>query len=281
MDTVERAYDRNRPVEALDVDTLARNWWAVLLRGIAGILFGIATFFAPAISLAALVLLFGAYSLVDGVFAIASAIRRRGDAERWWLLLLEGVAGVAAGVLTFIWPGITAIALLYLIAAWALVTGALEIAAAIRLRKIITDEWLLVLAGVSLAMQIVENQHFLSLLSLGRELGRAGDAAPVLAVTAPTIRASWKWAHYTHLLAVVGWMLLFCGVLFRLALVPRVLAAAGIVTTIMQLVGITLPALLGYHVPFSLAAWGVPLGIAYLSLSLWLLARGFAAGPVY
>lgn len=139
-------------------------------------------------------------------------------------------------------------------------------------------QWLLVLAGVSLAMQFIENQHFLSLLSLGRELGRAGgDSAPVLAVMAPVVRAGWKWAHYTHLLSIVGWMLLFCGVLYRLALVPRALAAAGVLTTIMQLVGITLPVLLGYGVPLRPDVWGMPLGVAYLGLSLWLMARGFVS----
>jgi uncharacterized membrane protein HdeD (DUF308 family) len=122
---------------------------------LAGILFGIITFFAPGISLAALVLLFGAYALVDGVLAIVSAVRRRG-ADRWWLLLLEGLVGIAAGVLTFLWPAITAIALLYVIAAWALVTGAFEIAAAIRLRKAITGEWLLALSGIfSIALGVL------------------------------------------------------------------------------------------------------------------------------
>lgn len=141
-------------------------------------------------------------------------------------------------------------------------------------------QWLFALAIVALAMQIVENQHYLSLLSLSREHGRAGsDAAAALAATGPTVRAAWRWAHYTHLLSVVGWMLLFLSVLFRLVLIPRALAAVGVVTTVMQLVGITLPALLGYRVPFPQAAWGVPLGLAYLGLSLWLLARGFVSGP--
>ena len=148
---------------------------------------------------------------------------------------------------------------------------------AVRTRSQALAQWLLALAGVSLAMQIVENQHFLSLLSLSLEHGRAeGDAAAVLATTAPLVRGAWRWAHYTHLLSVVGWMLLFCGVLFRLALVPRALAAAGIVATLMQLVGITLPVLLGYRVPFSPEVWGVPLGIVYLGLSLRLMAKGFA-----
>jgi uncharacterized membrane protein HdeD (DUF308 family) len=142
-------------VPVVDVDSLSRNWWAVSLRGLAGILFGIITFFAPGISLAALVLLFGAYALMDGVLAIVTAVRRRG-ADRWWLLLLEGLVGIAAGILTFLWPAITAIALLYVIAAWALVTGAFEIAAAIRLRKAITGEWLLALSGIfSIALGVL------------------------------------------------------------------------------------------------------------------------------
>jgi uncharacterized membrane protein HdeD (DUF308 family) len=132
-----------------NVDTLTRNWWVMLIRGVAGVLFGIATFFAPGVSLAVLVLLFGAYALVDGVLAVISAVRRRGVSDRWWMLLLEGLVGIAAGIVTLVWPGITALALLYVIAAWALLTGAFEIAAAIRLRKIITGEWLLVLSGVA------------------------------------------------------------------------------------------------------------------------------------
>lgn len=136
-------------IAVVDVDTLARNWWLVLLRGIAGIAFGIATFVAPGISLIALVLLYGAYAFADGVLAIISAIRWHGETTRWWVLLLQGLAGVGAGLITLFWPGITALALLFVIAAWAFVTGVLEIVAAIRLRKVITHEWLLVLAGIA------------------------------------------------------------------------------------------------------------------------------------
>jgi uncharacterized membrane protein HdeD (DUF308 family) len=132
----------------VDVDTLARNWWAALLRGLAAILFGVLTFLSPAISLAALVLVFGVYAIADGVLAVVTALRRRGGSERWGMLLLEGVVGVLAGVVALIMPGITALALLYVIAAWAVVTGALEIAAAIQLRKAISGEWLLALSGV-------------------------------------------------------------------------------------------------------------------------------------
>ena len=142
-------------IAVIDVDNLARNWWVVLLRGIAGVLFGIITFVAPGISLAALVLVFGAYAFLDGIFSIVSAVRRRGG-ERWWLLLLSGVLGIATGVITLLWPGITALALLYIIAAWALFTGVLEIAAAIRLRKVITGEWLWLLSGIaSVALRVL------------------------------------------------------------------------------------------------------------------------------
>jgi uncharacterized membrane protein HdeD (DUF308 family) len=135
-------------VPVIDLDSLSHNWWVVVLRGLAGMTFGLVTFFAPGISLAALVLVFGAYAFADGVLAIISAIRRERPGERWWLLLLEGIAGIAAGVVTLLWPGITALVLLYVIAAWALVTGVLEIAVAIRLRKAIKGEWLLILSGI-------------------------------------------------------------------------------------------------------------------------------------
>jgi len=136
-------------VAIINVDTLVRNWWVVLLRGVAAVLFGLISFFLPEASFAALVLVFGAYALADGVLTILSAIRHRGEIDRWWVVFLQGLVGVAVGVATLIWPGITALALLYVIAIWALVTGVLEISAAIRLRKVITGEWLLILLGVA------------------------------------------------------------------------------------------------------------------------------------
>jgi uncharacterized membrane protein HdeD (DUF308 family) len=145
---MDREHGRVAAVEVLDVETLARNWWLVLLRGVAGIIFGLGTLFAPGISLLVLVLFFGAYAFVDGILALVSVLRRRGTSDPWWWLLLEGLAGIAAGVVTLLWPGISALALLYVIAAWALVTGGFEIAAAIRLRKVLTDEWLFVLSGI-------------------------------------------------------------------------------------------------------------------------------------
>jgi uncharacterized membrane protein HdeD (DUF308 family) len=131
------------------MQVLARNWWALALRGLFAILFGVAAFAWPSLTLAALVILFGAYALVDGVFALIAAVRAAEAHERWWLFVLEGLAGIIVGIITFVWPGITALVLLYLIAWWALVTGVLEIAAAIRLRRVIRREWTLVLGGLA------------------------------------------------------------------------------------------------------------------------------------
>jgi uncharacterized membrane protein HdeD (DUF308 family) len=127
---------------------LIDSWWTLAIRGVLAVLFGLAALLLPGITLVALVLLFGAYALADGIIALIAGARGLRRHERSWPLLLEGVLGIAAGVLTVVWPGITALVLVYLIAAWALLTGALEIATAIRLRKIITGEWLLVLSGV-------------------------------------------------------------------------------------------------------------------------------------
>lgn len=125
------------------------SWWALVLRGLVAIAFGVLAFVWPQITLTALVFLWGAYALVDGAFAIAAGVKSHGDNKRWWVLLLEGILGVAAGLVAFLVPGITALALLVLIAAWAMLTGGFEIAAAIQLRKHIKGEWLLALAGVA------------------------------------------------------------------------------------------------------------------------------------
>ena len=130
------------------VMVLARNWWALVLRGFFDVLFGIAAFVWPGITLAVLVLLYGAFALVDGSFAIAAVLVGRTRGMPSWALLVEGLAGIAVGAITLFWPGITQLALLFLIAAWAVVTGVFEIVAAVRLRKEIRGEWLLALSGV-------------------------------------------------------------------------------------------------------------------------------------
>ncbi len=136
-------------VETRFADILSRGWWLLLLRGLAAIAFGLLTFFRPGISLAALVLVFGVYALVDGVLDVWNAIAGRKDNDHWWVLLIGGLLGIVVGFITLTTPGITALALLFYIAIWAIARGVLEIVAAIRLRKEIEGEWLLVLAGLA------------------------------------------------------------------------------------------------------------------------------------
>ena len=131
-----------------DTAPLARNWWLLAIRGAAAIIFGILAFVTPGITLAVLVLYFGAYALIDGIVNIVMALRKRERERSWWQLLIEGIVSVAAGVVAFVWPGITALALVYLIAAWAIVTGGFEIGAAIRMRREIRNEGWLILSGM-------------------------------------------------------------------------------------------------------------------------------------
>jgi uncharacterized membrane protein HdeD (DUF308 family) len=128
------------------VALLARNWWMLLLRGIAAILFGVLAFVWPGVTLATLVLFWGAYVLVDGVLSLISAIRGGGAGSRWWLALV-GLAGIAAGIITFAYPGLTSLVLLFVIAFWAIVAGVFEIVGAVKLRNEIENEWMLILAG--------------------------------------------------------------------------------------------------------------------------------------
>lgn len=135
---------------------LGRNWWLLLLRGLVAIVFALLTWAQPGVSLAALVLVFGIYVLADGLLGVWSAIAKRRDNRHWWLLLLWGVVGIVVGVMTFIMPGITGLVLLMYIAAWAVITGVLQIVAAIRLRKEIKGEWLMILSGlVSVAFGVL------------------------------------------------------------------------------------------------------------------------------
>jgi len=130
------------------LNALAKNWWMLLLRGIAAILFGVLAFVWPGLTLITLILLYGAFAFVDGVFAIGAAVMGHGPAAPRWWLALAGLCGVVIGIMTFAWPGVTALVLLIFIASWAIVTGILEIIGAIQLRKEIDNEWLLILSGV-------------------------------------------------------------------------------------------------------------------------------------
>jgi uncharacterized membrane protein HdeD (DUF308 family) len=126
---------------------LAKRWWLILLRGIVAILFGVVAFAWPHITLLSLVLVYGVFAIVDGLVALVTAATGGRAVSAWWLVLV-GILSIAAGVVAFAWPGITALILILLIGAWAIAHGIVEIAAAIQLRKEIDNEWLLILAGV-------------------------------------------------------------------------------------------------------------------------------------
>lgn len=125
------------------VSQAARHWWVLALRGVFAILFGIIAFFWPGITLAVLVILFGIYALADGISAIVFSVR-----THWWSLLALGILSFLAGIVVFVWPGITVLALLLVIAVWAIITGILEVVAAVALRQEINSEWLLGISGV-------------------------------------------------------------------------------------------------------------------------------------
>ena len=138
--------ENNNPSTSV-VAAMGRAWWLVLLRGIAAIVFGLLAWAWPGATLITLTLFWGAYALVDGIAALWSWWHARSSGKAMWQMVLIGVLGIAAGIFTFVSPGITAIALLLLIAVWAIATGIFQIAAAIRLRKEIDNEWLLILSG--------------------------------------------------------------------------------------------------------------------------------------
>jgi uncharacterized membrane protein HdeD (DUF308 family) len=131
------------------IEALKRNWWVLVIRGICGIVFGVIAFAYPGLALATLVILFGAWVLVDGVFRIVGATAGRASDPDWGFHLIIGLLGVVVGFLTFSAPGITALILVIYIGAWALMIGAVEIALAIKLRRELKGEWLLVLMGLA------------------------------------------------------------------------------------------------------------------------------------
>jgi uncharacterized membrane protein HdeD (DUF308 family) len=131
------------------IEALKRNWWVLVIRGICGIVFGVIAFAYPSLALATLVILFGAWVLIDGVFRIVGATAGRASDPDWGFHLIIGLLGVVVGFLTFRAPGITALILVIYIGAWALMIGAVEIALAIKLRRELKGEWLLVLMGLA------------------------------------------------------------------------------------------------------------------------------------
>lgn len=128
---------------------LSQRWWIILVRGLAAIVFGFAALLWPGLTLSILVLLFGAYALIDGLSALITAVAARGDLPSWWVHALEGAAGILAGGAALLWPNITGLLLLYLIAVWAILTGLVEIIAAFQLRHDIEGEWWLIVAGMA------------------------------------------------------------------------------------------------------------------------------------
>jgi uncharacterized membrane protein HdeD (DUF308 family) len=124
------------------------NWWALALRAAAAIILGLIAFALPGATLTALVILFGVYAILDGILALVAAVRGLRTHDRWGAMLAAGIVGIAAGLIALTWPAIGALSLVYLVASWALLTGVLEIAMAVKLRRLITGEWLMIVGGV-------------------------------------------------------------------------------------------------------------------------------------
>jgi uncharacterized membrane protein HdeD (DUF308 family) len=131
------------------VDTFRLNWWLLALRGLIAVLFGVLAFMWPGATLITLVWLFGAFALANGILSLVLAAKTPKGYPKMGSLIMGGLLGILAGLLAFVMPGITALGLLILIAAWAIATGVMELVAAVRLRKVITNEWLLILAGIA------------------------------------------------------------------------------------------------------------------------------------
>jgi uncharacterized membrane protein HdeD (DUF308 family) len=187
----------------LALRTVTNHWWVFLLRGLVAVLFGIFAFVFPVSTAAAFVIIFGAYALVDGVLTIVTALRAaHPDSGRWWWLLVEGIVGIAVGVLTFFEPGITALALGFLVAGWAIATGIFEVAAAFRMRKDVPGEILFFVTGLlSIALGVILAIHpFTGLLAAVYLIGAYAILAGVV-LTALAFRLRARRSHDT---AAVG-----------------------------------------------------------------------------
>ena len=156
MSTQVDSGPRMSPIASALLGRLAENWWLLLLRGLAAIAFGVVAFLWPAITLVALTYLFGIYAIVDGLAAVGAAFKLSGEAgPRWWLGL-SGVVSILAGIVAFVYTGMTALVLLVFIAVWAIIIGVLQLYAAIQLWKVIDNDWWLILSGLlSIAFGVV------------------------------------------------------------------------------------------------------------------------------
>jgi len=129
-------------------DALKSSWWLIILRGVCAVLFGVLAFVWPGVTLVALVALFGGFALANGIFAVIHSIQLPSGTNGRGALAFQGVLSIAAGVVTFFYPNVTAVSLLYVIAAWAIITGIAEVVFAIKLRQVLPNEWLLILSGL-------------------------------------------------------------------------------------------------------------------------------------
>jgi uncharacterized membrane protein HdeD (DUF308 family) len=129
------------------LSNISRNWWLLALQGTLAVILGVAALVWPGITFEVLVLLFGAYAFINGVIMFGFGLMAAGDNQQWWPLVLGGIIGIATGVLTFAQPAAMGLALVYVVGVWAIVTGLLNIVAAIRLRDIISNEWLMAFGG--------------------------------------------------------------------------------------------------------------------------------------
>jgi uncharacterized membrane protein HdeD (DUF308 family) len=132
------------------LQVLIRNWWAFVMRGVLAVLFGLAAFFLPGVTMLSLVLVFAVYAIADGIFAIIGAVRAAKQGERWGLLVLEGIVDIGAGALAVMWPGLTVVVFVFMVAAWALITGGLMLSAAFKVDGEHGRIWLILAALASL-----------------------------------------------------------------------------------------------------------------------------------
>ncbi len=165
-------------------DLLVRNWWAVMVRGIAALAFGLITLVLPGITLGALLMVFGVFVIIDGIFSLTAGIRASGHRERWGSLVFSGVVGLAAGLIALFAPIAAAVGFALLIGIWSLATGVMQIMSAIRLRRVIENEWLMALGG---ALSVVIGLVFLlvpdvAMLTLVWWLGLFATASGVMLV---------------------------------------------------------------------------------------------------